>query len=388
MKTIPLWKLKRETLRLGRTIRDLPGIVWEYLSLRPRYDRSAPRTRKIHHGAKPLDGEVAIYLIFPAHGILPSHLHMLEHLETQGVNPVVVSNLPLSQADMDRILPLSAMVIQRPNVGYDFGGYRDAVLQLGDILPTLERLYILNDSVWMIDTPRSWFDDVRAKEADFCGATSNYGIRRCDARDFRELIWEYTIEHPNFHYASYALAIGPRILRDPGFLRYWKRFRLSNDKKRTVRRGEIGLTQWVHRKGYKHAATCPVTGLDAEIATLGDDDLDAVTRNLVIPESPRLLATRDEVLKSDPHTPEGRSDRIQIVLATVAGQAIGYAMPYYTTRRRGFQFLKKSPLWLSRDASDRMLELMAGLEGPMGRQAAQEARDLRATRGAALDAGD
>ena len=166
MKKIPLWKLKREILRLGRTIWNLPGIAWEYLSLRPRYDRSAPLSRKIHHGAKPLTGEVAIYLIFPAQGVLPSHMHMLEHLETQGITPVVVPTLPLSQADMDRILPLSAMVIERPNVGYDFGGYRDAVLQLGDRLPTLERLYILNDSVWMIDAPRSWFEE----GSEFVGA--------------------------------------------------------------------------------------------------------------------------------------------------------------------------------------------------------------------------
>ena len=376
MKTIPLWKLKRETLRLGRTIRNLPGIVWEYLSLRPRYDRSAPQRRKIHHGAKSLDGELAIYLIFPAHGILPSHLHMLEHLETQGVNPVVVSNLPLSQADMDRILPLSAMVIERPNVGYDFGGYRDAVLQLDDILPTLERLYILNDSVWMVDAPKSWFADARAKEVDFCGATSNYGIKRHDAANFRDLRWQYTAHHRNFHYVSYALEIGRNILRDPEFVRFWRSFRLSNHKRRTVRRGEIGLTQWVMRHGFSHAATCSVMELDQEISALDNAELDDLARHLIIPDHPRVLKKCHEVLETDPNSPEGRQDRIQIILTAVSAQAMGYVMPYYTLRHRGFQFVKKSPLWISAEGSKTTLDILSGLQGPMGQNAYAEAQSI------------
>lgn len=384
MKKIPLWKLKREVKRAGRQLVGFPLLIWEYLFLRSLYDRKISRQKVVHTGVKSITGEVAIYLVYAPEELLGSHHNMLAQFATHGITPVVVSNLPLSEKDRSSLLEQCALVIERPNVGYDFGGYRDAVLEIAHKMSKLDRLYFLNDSVWMIDAPNSWFDDVRAVEQDFVGATSNYGVKREDVEHFRDLEWTYTIDHPNFHYASYALATGPRIIRDPAFASYWRRLRLSNDKKRTVRRGEIGLTQWVMSRGYEHTATCDVVNLDHELESLNLPDLDAVARNLVIPEDPKLELKRAAVLKSDPDTQQGRQDRLQIILMTVARQAMGYSMPFYTLRHRGFQFLKKSPLWLSRTGSDTMLDIMNELQGPLGKQAASEAHYLRKTKGRML----
>lgn len=380
MRKFPLWKVKREILRFGRQIIELPGLTWEYFDLRTSYDRKAAAMRKAHDGDLPIGREAAIYLIFPADGILASHLDALRLMIQNGISPVVVSNLPLSDDDLAILTPLSVRIIERPNLGYDFGGYRDGILALETQLPQIDRLYILNDSAWMVEAPHSWFEDVRAKDVDFCGATSNYGIKRHDADDFRDLHWQYTIHHRNFHYASYALAIGQTILQDPSFVTFWKRFRLSNQKKRTVRRGEIGLTQWVMRHGYSHDATCSVMDLDKEIAALDDAELDAVTRNLIIPERPRIREKRDEVLLSDPASLDGRSDRIQIILTAVSAQAMGYVMPYYTLRHRGFQFVKKSPLWISAAGSKTTLDILSALCGPMGKTAHNEALKIVAQR--------
>ncbi len=377
MRKVPLWKVSREVVRLGRQVRRAPGAMWEYLTLTRLYDAKATRQRRIHTGKRSLGGEVAIYLIFPSTGVLTSHLDMLKQLNAHDISPVVVSNLPLSKDDLTTLEPLCARIIERPNIGYDFGGYRDGILSLAANLPEIDRLYILNDSVWMIEAPQSWFDAVRETDVDFCAATSHYGIKRYGADDFREIVWTYTPAHRNYHYASYALSFGHRILRDPDFIRYWRILRLSDSKKRTVRRGEIGLTQWVLERGYSHAASCPTTDLDREIAALDDDALDAVARNLVIPESPRFRVKLDEVLKCPVNSTAGRSDRIHIILAIVGSQPLGYAMPFYTTRYHGFQFLKKSPLWLSRSGSDTMISLLDHLPGPMGRNAAREARALR-----------
>jgi hypothetical protein len=386
MKRLPYWKLKREAKRVVHKMSGLPGVVWEYLFLRPLYDRKASREMVVYPGAKTITSEMAIYLVYAPDGLLGSHKDMLTQLAAEEIAPVVVSNMPLSQADREMLLAESALVIERPNVGYDFGGYRDAILQLAPYMVSLNQLFILNDSIWMVEAPQSWFSQVRAAGCDFVGATSNYGIKRADVDNFRDLTWTYTVDHPNFHYASFALAIGPRILRDPKFLQFWQQFRISNDKKRTVRRGEIGLTQWVLSRGYTHTCTCDVLGLDRELEAIDNATLHEIACNLVIPEDPRLERKRVEVLNSDPDTAEGRQDRIQIILMTVVRQAMGYSMPFYTRRYRGFQFLKKSPLWLSRNSSDTMLEILAQLHGPMGRQAVQEARELRRRKGYHLGA--
>ncbi|SEL47594.1 Rhamnan synthesis protein F [Roseovarius azorensis] len=376
MKKVPYWKVKRELTRLIRKLVEIPELADEYFHLRSGHYKRTNGMLRVHSGNLPLGDEAAIYLIFPSDGLLPSHLSVLRLINAEGISPVVVSNLPLTDADLSTLSPLSTKIIERPNLGYDFGGYRDGVLELANDLPGLRRLYILNDSVWMVEAPTTWFADVRSRDVDFCGATSNYGIKRYDADDFRELRWQYTQNHRNFHYASYALAMGSRILRDPAFVDFWRRFRMSNNKKRTVRRGEIGLTQWAMRHGYSHDATCPVTNLDAEIAGLDAAELDELTRHLIIPERPRVRAVRDEVLASDPQSDQGRSDRIQIILTAVSAQAMGYVMPYYTLRHRGFQFVKKSPLWISRKGSETTLDILSGLRGAMGQEACEEAKVL------------
>ncbi|WP_281968264.1 rhamnan synthesis F family protein [Roseovarius nanhaiticus] len=378
MKKNLAWKLKRELRRLGRQTLAVPRVAWEYTTLTIRYDIQAARERKVHAGERPQADEVAIYLIFPSKGVLASHLDVLNQLTADGISPILVSNLKLSQQDLATLKPLCTRIIERPNVGYDFGGYRDGVLNIADDLTNIDRLYLLNDSCWMVDSQQSWFKSVRDANVDFCGATAHYGIRPYRAHEFRDIDWTYTTHFSRFHYGSYALAMSTNILRDPGFLKFWRNIRLSNDKNVTVRRGETGLTQWMlRRKRYSHVATCQTSDLGNEIEALSDDELDAVVRTLVLPAHPKIEAQRDDILKKSMSTPIGRFDRIKVILTAVSSQGMSYAMPYYNLRYRDFQFVKKSPLWLSQAGSDTMLALLDRLNGPMGRNAAREARTLR-----------
>ena len=378
MKKIPLWKMKREMRRLGRGTLGAPAAAWEYLTLTKRYDANAARQREVYAGAKPLGAEVAIYLIYPSQGLLESHLDMLRHLNAHDISAILVSNLPLSPDALAALKPLCTRIIVRPNIGYDFGGYRDGVLSLSADLQKFDRLYLLNDSCWVIDAPLSWFNAVRDADVDFCSAASHEALVRPKADNFREVDWHYSSDRPRFHYASYALAMGSQILRDPKFLKFWRKIKLSQDKSTTIRRGEFGLTQWVLRQNcYSHAEACPTAILDCEIAALDDATLDMVARTLLSPYVPELLAKRDEILEIPVATPKGRADRIKIILAAVAAQGLSYALPFYTLKYRGFQFAKKSPVWLSQSGSDTMIALLDSLPGPMGRHAALEARVLR-----------
>lgn len=376
MKVPPIWKIKRESMRLLRAICALPIRLWEVVWQRPRLEKMARASTMVSVGDLAMGPEVAIYLIYPSGGVLASHLGTLQHMVAMGISPVVVSNLPLSDADRAALKGVSTQVIERPNFGYDFGGYRDAILRLGPKLAQLDRLYILNDSAWMIDAPRSWFEDVRQLDVDFCGATSYYGIKRYDADAFRDLKWNYSAQHRNFHYASYALAMGPTLLRDDAFLAFWRAYPLSNKKQTAIARGEIGLSQWVIKRGFTHGATCSVQDLDKELSGLSPQQIDAVARHLVIPERPRIRHKKQDVLQTDALSAEGRADRIQIILTAVSAQAMGYVMPYYSLKYRGFQFVKKSPLWISQDGAETTLKILSQLTSPMGKQAYTEAKAL------------
>lgn len=324
----------------------------------------------------PLRNEVGIYLIFPETGVLGSHYHMIDEMNSQGISPFVVSNLPLREEERIQLLPKVFRLMERPNVGYDFGGYRDGILDLAPVLGSLERLWLLNDSVWLVPQSRSWFEDAREMSVDFMAASSNFAMPRVDPVKFKEIQWGYLTTHRNFHYASYALGFGLKIIQNSDFLDFWKFYELRNDKTRTVRRGEIGLTQWVLKCGFSHGATFGIAKLNQELDLLNASEIDQIARDLIIPEDITLEAIKAEVLLSDPDSASGRADRVALILTAVARQASAYALPAYTLNR-GFQFLKKSPLWLSSESSVAMLRLIERIEGPVGVQIRSEAQKLK-----------
>lgn len=368
----PWWKVRRELARLGIQVQEWPQDLRNFFFDTPRYDRSLRREIRRFEGGRPATPRVAVVLIYPGTGLLPSHLHTLGYLAQKGYAPFVVSNLPLPEADRARLLPAVWRYLERPNFGYDFGGYRDGVLELADEVKRLERLLLLNDSTWFpLPNTEDWLEAVEALGVDFAGAATNYGTPRPEHESFREIVWNYRASHRNFHYCSFALCLRPTVLRHRGFLRYWQGLRLSDKKKRTVRRGEIGLSQWMLRNGFSHAATLDVRNLDRDLAALTDARLFEVARDLIIPEDPRLRALKSELL-ADPAVE--RRDLEKLVLLAVSRQGSSYALARYAISE-GHPFLKKSPLWLSAEGSRISLRLLEEL-GPQAKEMLAEAHVL------------
>lgn len=376
MKRYHWWKIRRELARIGLQLLRLPIEVFNLVVVRRWYDLVTARNIKRTPGTGSIGTEAGIYLIFPSNGVQRSHLTMLKEMLREGISPIVVSNLPLSDADRETLKRYASCIIERPNVGYDFGGYRDGIIDLRNHLRSLQRLWLLNDSVWLVPQPRSWFEEARSLDKDFVAATSNYAMPRVDPQDFRKINWTYNTEHRNFHYASYALGFSNAILRDAAFARFWKRLNISNDKTRTVRRGEIGLSQWVIKHGFSHGATYPANDLDKELLECNDAEIDRIAREIVIPDDPSLEAIQSLILREDLTTATGRSDRISLILTAVSRRASAYVLPAYSIAR-GFHFLKKSPLWLSVGSAKVTFKVIERIDGPIGKEMRMEAELLK-----------
>lgn len=144
----------------------------------------------------------------------------------------------------------------------------------------------MNDSVWMIPQPVTWFEAARALEVDFAGATCHHGVARADMDDFRSLQWQYDTGRRKYHVASYAWSIGPNVLRSRDFVRFWQGLDIRNDKRRTVRRGEVGFSRWVLRKGFSHGVTWAIDTLDRELAELSDREIHQIAREVIVREDP------------------------------------------------------------------------------------------------------
>lgn len=373
---IPLWKLRREILRVLRQAVNLPVSLVALLVSTPYYDVFLARKRKIFDGSLPDRDRIAIFVIFPRNGVADSHLRTIEHLFEKGYAPLVVSNLPLGSTDREKVLARCWRLIERPNYGYDFGGYRDGVLFIADRLSQLQRLVFLNDSCWFpLPNSDDWLAKAAALDADYVGAATNYAVDPPDIGELGQIAWDFDTNRYNFHYCSFALSLSARIVSDPRFRLFWKRFRLSNEKSRVVRRGEIGLTRWTLRRGYSHAAVYDARRLDEVLHAMPLDDLSHLLARLMVPGDPRLLVFKNDILRDMQLNGIDRDRLERLALLVIARQGMSYALADYLITKFRFPFLKKSPLWLDDESSRISLKIIEEL-GADADYILREAREL------------
>lgn len=378
MRQIPLWKVKREFQRAVRQLLTLPAFVVSFFLSTPFYDFWLSRKCKTHTGELSAQTKVAIYLVFPKNGLLESHFLAIEYMIASGYAPLIVSNLPLSDADRIRLLKRSWRIIERPNYGYDFGGYRDAVLSLGDGLKGLDRLVFLNDSVWFpLPGGSDWLAEAENLGVDFAAAASHFAVKPPKPGKFTDVRWDYSDRYRNFHYASFALSLSQKIIRSESFLRYWRKLRLANQKRSVVRRGEIGLTRWAISGGYSHAMTHDLSHLDRDLDRLSDARLLQIARSLVFLPNKAFTKLWTAVLAEPVYSRE----RVKAMILTLtARQGASYALTDYLIKDCGFPFLKKSPLRLNHEIPTAMVEIAENLTGPGAEIIRAEVKDIIASR--------
>lgn len=348
-------KLIREIVRPAKQLGELAHRSASRLYSPYVYDLTARKRVRVSRGALELKNNVAIYVVAPFSGIWPSHLQALNSIVGSDVAPVVVSNVPLSVQDKNDISDRAALVIERPNQGYDFGAFREGVLHLRDRIEELSRITLLNDSVWF-PTPNSsdWFEDLETQNSLFTGATSNYGGSLKVPGSLEPEIWAYSPQAKNFHYQSYAVSFSERAIRDPAFLKFWATYPLTNNKGLTVRRGEIGLSQWAISQGWSTSSTYPIEQMDLLVETLSEPRLRKIAESLIVLGNPEFLALKHRVLKE-------KTDKEclrQLILAAARCLGVAYATPEFNLREMKFPFLKKSPVWHQKEASDITLRIV------------------------------
>ncbi|MEO0569922.1 MAG: rhamnan synthesis F family protein [Pseudomonadota bacterium] len=368
-------KINKELFRVFGQFFRLPSYLWSITFSNLHYQLFYAREVHCLPGKVSLRERVVVYVVYAKQGLQKSHLDCLNYFIENDYAPIVISNLPLSNSDRAQLESLCWQVIERPNVGYDFGAYREGILALGKSLASLQRLVLINDSTWFpLPGSRCWLRDVEKLGVDFAGAASHFGVTKVYPQDFRDQKWTYHADHPNFHYTSYALSFSERILSDPGFLSYWRRYKLTNQKNRVVRRGEIGLSKWVIKSGYSHGETLNLPSLDEHLKSLSLDRLSRVASSVIIawPEFEALFLSLD----SDP-IKANRTELEKFILCAVATQGGSYALAEHSIIDRGYPFLKKSPICWDRSASDKTLSIISRLPSDNVEHILSEAKGMR-----------
>ena len=243
----PVWKIKRELRRIAKQAAVAHARLSEPF-LRRQHRRWLVNTAKPINGAMALGDKVAIFVLFQPKGIAQSTFFTCDHLVAQGYSPFIVANAPLSERDRAAFLTRSALLIERPNFGYDFGAYQDGIYLLGQLGYRANRLIVMNDSTWF----PVWENDTSITRMEASGDGLVGHIFKTEENE----------KGGQNHIESHFLIFSGETVQSDAFESFWINLESSNQRTTTIARGEKQLTQTMLVNGIA------ATGLLSRAATL------------------------------------------------------------------------------------------------------------------------
>jgi lipopolysaccharide biosynthesis protein len=351
----PWWKIRRELIRPFRQLAALPIRFASFIGGRFYYDTFLKKHARTYLGALPLGSKICVYVLYPSSPNCESQLIAMESLRRDGFSILAVSNKYLELVSRRRLLERASVLIERVNFGYDFGGYRDGVCYLYDNkhIESLQHLLLMNDSCWYPMTDQHWPKLAIAMEKDFVGATSAYGVSRRRLASNPHKHWEINKDHSDFHYASYALMIGRNVFKQSRFQDFFRHLALTNNKKYTVRRGEIGLTQLIKKMSASHGDTHSIDTLPKTLSESSSEvifnmvERSTLLNNNHLVRDKMTLIERIGSMQEDPLRLKQECEAY--LLRLIARQGLCYSLPVWLIEEQNFPFLKKSLVQMSHE---------------------------------------
>lgn len=244
--------------------------------LRTLFDASARWFVKQHSGQVGILENIVVLLIYQPSGISNSTFHTLNHLVKQGFSPVVVVNHRIRPTQLKALKNAAMTVIERPNYGYDFGGYRQGILHVLSLGLEPKKLLILNDSIWFpLKANCSFLEEVKTNGADVYGLVMN---------DLSE-------DKSRHHIQSYFICFTERLIKSDSFKTYWQKLFLSNNKLAVIRLCEIRMTEHFRRLGFTADAKFRVNDLYEAMNSISDSELKKIIKyqKSVDPRKKRII---------------------------------------------------------------------------------------------------
>lgn len=319
---IPGWKVRREIQRFRQQL----SWYWERL-LAPartrRHDRDRATLVRQSEGVLPQGSRIAAFLIFQPGPLPASIVETCDLLTGLGYSVLIVSNGPLRPEARDALLPQVWRLLERPNLGYDFGGYREAVMHLWDQGLEPEELLILNDSVWILAPVLPAFLSWLAASSGEVGGA----VRR--SKKGRHWLESYAFRFTRDAFVHHA------------FRDFWQGYRLVDSKFGVIRQGERDLSVTLGAGGLRLAALGDNQGFLDRMAAAPDEEL-----RLAIAYSASVqggLAEDRARLLADTTAPHWRTQVLAHLQTSLDGKRVWNAQfPIAAIRVMDYPFVKKS----------------------------------------------
>jgi len=185
---------------------------------------------------------LCIYLTYDKQKIVDKYIgYMLKELKTCAEYLIVVCNETEIVRGQDLLEEYADEIFYRENIGFDAGGYKDALCDFigWDKVLEYDELVLANDSMFGPFKPmKSIFAEMEERAVDFWGLAKH---GECESRQAG-----YIPEHIQ----SYFIVVGNRMLHCDHFREYWEKMPYFRTFDETVRRHEMKFTGYFAGLGY------------------------------------------------------------------------------------------------------------------------------------------
>lgn len=349
---VPRWKVEREIKRVKSQVSRKVADLYEPFVQR-HHDGSFRQRVRVTPGAARVSTQVAVVLLFQPKGLAASVRLMLDELIRNGFSVVAVSNATLGDRDRAMLQSCCLAVAERPNFGYDFGGYRDGIRLVAEDYGLPDTLLLANDSIWF---PLHAGDTTLARLLN-------------DPAPFRGLaakLFTYK-ERDNPYVQSHFMLMDRSVVHSQAFAEFWQNYRVSSDRFNAIHRGEMGFSRAISAAGFDSAGLVSPPRLFEVLDTVDTEELHRIVTHMV-PVREAEIALRARLLAS--FTPDGswHGDTVAALKAVVRAQdhLCSTAFVYAGLRHLRVAYLKKRNEPLFAVGRVKALELAAaGLIPPL-----------------------
>lgn len=164
-----------------------------------------------------------------------------------------VSNSPLDPKEINKLKNMGVMYHQRDNIGFDFWGWKEGISVIEEKVKKASNLILCNSSCYLAFNSLSTLLSKMNEEADIWGITG-----------FKD-------KKIPFHLQSYFLVFKKRVLTDWNvFSHFWNTLPKINNWNDAVKLGELRLTAFYSKKGFRcralvDPATLPSSDINPSI---------------------------------------------------------------------------------------------------------------------------
>lgn len=188
---------------------------------------------------------LCIYLTYDKYGIVDKYIgYMLKELKTCVNYLVVVCNQLEIVCGMDILEKYADEIHYRENIGYDTGGFKDALCDLIGWKRVLQydELVLVNDSMFgPFRTMKAIFDEMTEKQVDFWGLAKHGEGNNNEINYFPK------------HIQTYFLTIRSKMLHSHEFREYWEIMPYYTSFIENVRQHEVRFTHYFWSLGYTYS---------------------------------------------------------------------------------------------------------------------------------------